>query len=562
MKKFVLFAAICSLSMTSCLDDKGGLDQNSELPEVKMFIPSEVYSASLGTEINITPEVTTDIPESDLEFIWEVLGEGKNDQGNKVYQPLVPMEEQGKVLKYTGHLDENIAALNTAYTCRLHARQTSTGRDFYSSNTFTITLAGVTGLMVLHGDDSTSDVGVLDINEYMPPSIAFPEKAIAYPHIYSEGSGGERIQGKGKYIHQSYTYYHSVYAAYYPQYAPQMNIISAITDKDAAWLDPDALNKKGDWNYYFYMKGEEAINQNKPKRVYTYQVYHFALDGDDVFTCTSIGAFPFLFKEMEGGVANKDGNSVVLNGDLLEIGSGYFPMLFYTEKVNGVEQKGFWGVRSPSPGYWKNYGMLIDTKSDPVLFNPGNMKADLYKMALGASNHVYAALKGDADHPQFAGKFFGVQMQIGTGAYSTYVKNLYDFSSLTDINNAKSFEFGPTANMAYYRTNNAVYRYHIENGEVSGCEKLAMLDGSSLDITGEITMMKLMPDAGATGNQPTHFPSNRTMAIATVDGGKSALWVITLDLMTGRANTAVKYDASNVEGWDFEKIYDIFIKEM
>ena len=60
-----------------------------------------------------------------------------------------------------------------------------TGRNFYSTNTFTITIAGITGLLVLHGDDASSDIGILEAEEFTPSANSLPASPSAVTDMYS-----------------------------------------------------------------------------------------------------------------------------------------------------------------------------------------------------------------------------------------------------------------------------------------------------------------------------------------------------------------------------------------
>lgn len=173
-----------------------------------------VAVASIGGTITIDPVVETDISESDLEYRWEVLGDSLNGEGHRAFFPLVDSLRQGKRLIYQGKFDSNITMLNSPYTCRLHVIQKSTGRDFYSANTFTITISGITGLMILHGDDDSCDIGILDAKTFTPMTLAEPDTPSVVPNLYS-GNNGRNIDGKPKSITQAVTYSLMAYAAYY-----------------------------------------------------------------------------------------------------------------------------------------------------------------------------------------------------------------------------------------------------------------------------------------------------------------------------------------------------------
>ncbi len=568
MKKFLLYISLAATSLTACYDDKGGNDFDTPLDDVEMIIPETAYSTGLGSTITITPEVTTTIPESDLKFYWETLGDKLNDLGEKTFSLLVPEEEQAKVLTYTGHLDDNIGALNTSYTCRLRAHQISTGRDFYSANQFTLTIAGATGLMMLYGDNNSSDIGILQANEFTPSAISFPEKPTALTALYSTANGGEKLQGKGKTIVQNTSEYLALYSAMLPQLLPRCGQIVAMMDNGATWMDKDGLKQLGDWNHLFYIKDKDAVNDNRPKGFYVYMVYLYAFDGDDFFTLSTLSSFPFLFAECTPETVYTDGNQWNYDGNFLVTGISPFQVLMYAESVNGdSNHKGFIGGRSPNPGYFTNYCTLLDSQNDPAVFNPGNMQADLVKMCKDNRGHVMAVLKGDATHSKFASKYFAVDLQLNAPAsadaktaYNGIGRYIYDLSGMTDIDKAISFEFGATQNMCYYATPSGVYQYRVDASSVSAAEKLGMSDGSAWPCTGEVTMMKILDTSV---NTPTHDRATTILVVGTYEAGSAALWALHMDTMSGRINKAVKYDASNVDNWGFNQpIIDVNIKTM
>lgn len=543
--------------LASCYDDRGGNDYDTELPDVEMIIPEDAYSAALGEQITITPEVNTTIDENDLEFKWEVLGTSLyNDQGRNYFTPLVNDDEQGKVLTYTCHLDSAIAALNNSYTCRLHARQKSTGRDFYSTNQFTITIAGLTGLLVLHGDDSKCDVGVLAAEEFMPASNSIPETASASSNLYSQNNDGATISGKGKSIVHAVVSYYS----YYSGYADRFRIF-VQTDKDAAWLNNTNLGYYGDWNSMFYLQGEKAVNDNDPQGLQLYGNYWVAFDGDDMFLCAPTQTYPFLFAEYTPDTECGDGNKLTFAPALLDVASSGVQAVGYATSINGdTSRKGFVGLNQVYAGNMTQYTQMIDTKSDDVKFNPADMKADLVKMAADSRAHVMAVLKGDATNATYAGKYFAVDIYpnasaAGESGNQDKPQYIYDLSSQTDISNALAFEFGSTKNMCYYATPNGVYQYGVDGETLYPAESLGMADGGTLTISGEVTMMKFLdsPNISAHNSEPI-------LLVATYSGGSPALYALHMDETTGKVLTAIKYDSSNVSGWNFGKIYDVNIK--
>ena len=571
-RKYIIQAvyAVCSvLGMAACYDNQSGNDFDVALPDVHIEIPASAYSASLGETITIDPVVTTTIAEDDLQFIWEVNGDSVNAQGKKAFLPLLAEEEQSRTLNYTAHIDRNITTLNLSYPCRLHVKQKSTGRDFYSSNTFTITISGISGLMVLYGTEENSDIAIVQAEDFTPSAMTLPDSPSASMQLYSMSNDGQKIPGKGKQIQQITSLYFTTYMAYYPQIlGTRCGQILALTDKDARWIDKDGFTAYGDWNYLFYVKGDDAFNKNMPRAMYIYMIYIFGFDGGDVFSINALSSFPFLFADATTDTKLNDGHSYSFTGQVCMPGVNPYPCLLYVDAVDGdTNHKGFVGLRSLAPGYFQNYSFLLDTQTDDTPFNPGNMHADLMKMARDNRGHAMAVLKGDNSHPTFAGKFFAVDLQVNgaapVGAQTAFggiPQCLYDLSSLTNISDARFFEFGKTQNMCYYATSNGVYQWRIDGNSIAAVEPLGMTDGSAWSPNGEITMMKLLDNDAMT--TPTHS-SETILLVATWQNEQATLWSLHMDLMSGRISKVVRFDGDTTPGWNFNMpILDASIKNM
>lgn len=558
MKKTYIFILSTLALFASCFDDKGGNDFDIDMPDVEMIIPEDAYSAAIGEQITITPIVNTTIDESDLEFNWEVLTTSLyNSQGRNYFAPLVNDDAQDKVLNYTCHLDSAVEALNKSYTCRLRAHQKSTGRNFYSTNQFTITIAGVTGLLVLHGDDSQSDIGIIEADEFMPSANSLPDSPKATPDLYSAANDGAKIAGKGKSIVQALQqdfYWGSTSVNY-------LYRVFAQTDKTTAWMNSSDLSYYGDWNSMFYLKDDRAVNDNDPKGFTICGNTWLAFDGDDMFMMQANQQPVFLFAEFTSETVCQDGNTFVFDPNITEVSNSGVQYLGYATSVNGdASRKGFVAFSQIYPSSTTMYTSLIDTKSDDVSFTAGDMKADLVKMSTDSREHVMAVLKGDATNATYAGKYFAVDLfpnatAAGESGVQDVPQYIYDLSSLTNMSDAIAFEFGSTKNMCYYATSTAIYQYGVDGATLYPAETLGMADGGSLSISGEITMMKFLDSP----NISTHN-TEPILLVATYSGGSSALYALHMDETTGKVLSAVKYDSSNVSGWNFGKIYDVNIK--
>lgn len=552
--KFLNISLMVSMALTtvSCYDDQEGNDFDTSLPDVEIVIPNAAYSGSLGQTISIEPQIKSEIDDNDLEYFWEVSGARLNGHGRDFYAPLVDNDKQGKTLTYTCKLDSNITSLNKSYKCRLRAHQKSTGRNFFSNETFTITIQGITGLMVLYSDGGGSDVGVLQADEFMPQASSLPEKPNATNALYS-AVNGSKLEGEGISVYQGI-----------PSYIQTANQdrcrILVHTDKDWKWLDRNDLSVYGDWSAVFYLQGDRKVNDGNPKGYAMVTSWAYAFDGDDVFIYEPSAQAQFLFPIYTPNLMCA-GHTFTFSPKVCDVSTSGIQKMMYANSVDGDKTwKGFIGTSGGTLQNIERNTQLLDTGTDAVPFNPGNMKADVMTMKTDHRTHTVAVMRGDASNAMYAGKYFFVDLDTkaaaaGNSGMQGIPQVIIGMDALTDVSSAFAFDFGSTQNMYYYATRSAVYHYGLDGTALAPSQKLCMTDGSAIGISGEITMMKMFD----TGNVKRH-DSDEILLVATWDGAKSALYALHLDTMTGNVTKAARYDAANVEGWAFGKISDVYIK--
>jgi hypothetical protein len=546
--------------LAGCYDDKGGNDYDTTLPDVVMTIPEDVYSGSLGDSIIIKPKIETTIDASDLEYTWEVNGARHNANKRNFFTSMLPADKQGKELHYYCHLDSNITSLSTQYTCRLHAHQKSTGRDFYSSNTFKLTIEGLTGLMVLHGDDNSFDLGILRADEFMPSSSGNPDKPVATPTLYSGNNNGQKLSGKAESVMQIYP--RNVYGSNLDRLE-----IAVQSSTGYSFLSNENFAYQGDWMHLFYLKGDKKLNANKPEGLMNNGQTILGFDDGEIFMCNELGTYPFLKPLIGKNTVCGDGNTYSFTPMFSSTGISSTPQAIgYVDHVNGKAQKGFvlfnyfseWGDPSSE-------AKLMDTKDDNVKFNPSNMHADVKYITPANQNEVKAVLKGDADNSKYPGKYFAICFDFsgdggGESGFLSYVSQLWDLSSEPDIDNAFAFAFGTTDNLCYYATPNGVYNYGVDGSTLYTAKKIVASDGNEVQLKGQVTMMKLLD---------SHFPVNISLKnedpvllVATWDGSESHLYAMHLSDATGQVTKISLYDKSTVDNWAFGKIYDANVKAL
>lgn len=561
MKKYILNILLLmglTLCLGSCYNNQDGLDHDTYMPNLEIVIPHTAYSGDLGSTIEITPIIKNDeIDASDLEYHWEVCGERYNSSGRQFFTDLVSEDQQAQTLKYVCKLDSNITSLNQSYECRLRVRQKSTGRDFYPADNFTITIEGVMGLMVLYADGTGSEVGMLQADEFMPSASSLPDAPMAISGMFATNNGGRQLSGSPVSIMQA-----KVSTSWVSDEGKNRMRIWVRTTDENWWLSRNDLSIYGDWNSIFYLQGDRKVNDGDPKGVFCDESYMYTFDGDDMFKTQLAYVEAYLFPAFSADEPI-DGNTYDFAPvfQKIQAGSGYQGM-FYVNAYNGDSGKnGF--VGASNLGGSEINVELFDTGSDKVKFNPGDMKAQLVKMHTDSRIHVVGVLKGQADNAQYAGKYFFVDLDpmasnIGESTFAGIPQAICDMSSLTDIDNAQTFCFGSTQNMYYYATKTGVYHYGLDGSSLSPAQPLCMTNGSAIALDGEVTMMRMISDF----KNVSRHDSDEIMIVATYNGTRSTIYAFHLDTMTGNVNSVSTYNADNVQGWNFGKIADVYIKSI
>lgn len=551
MKAIKILLALPLLVAAACSDKAGGNDFDTIMPEVKITIAKEAYGGAIGQTLELTASVRTDIDQSDLKFYWEVQGVLTNSAGRPTFTSLVDDADQGLNIRYTCRLSDNITDVNTPLPMRVMAVQTSTGRRFYS-NMVTLTVTGINGLMILHGDENESDVGVLSAPEFTPADIAFPETSTVVPDYYSAANGGRKIKGKGTMILQCIT--HIIYGD-----VPENSHIYINTDKTVEIAHYNDFSHYRTWRDMFY---ECDANRNLTDRgklfIAKNSMYCVGFNDGRFYTFDPAHQTQFLFPFPFSQDIAMDGNAFTFDPFFCDVHYSRILYLMYCNSVNGKPQKGFVGVTQFLPGAMRIN--LLDTKDDAVAFNPGDMEAELITMCTNSNLDVAAVLKGLPTNSRFPDQYFMVLLspQNNTGGESGNAdipRFITGLSNFPDIDNPVAFDFGATPNMCYYASRSGVYNFGLDGTTgISAPRRLVMSDGTPLSFEGEITMLKLLDSP----NISTH-DSTPLLMCATHDGTQARLYAMRIDSSTGHVDSLSTYDSS-MEGWYFAPIRDVNIK--
>lgn len=525
MKKlyWIFFVAI---TWCGCYEDKGNYDYRN-LEDVQVAIKEEgPHSLMYGETLKLTSDVKTSIPDVDLRYDWEV------QMDTIWFNPFVAVA-QGRDLDYKW---EN-AVLNKekTYKMRLNVTQISNGRHFYSNVVDVMLSMAPTalGLMVLHGDENTSDIGVIEAAEFqlVKPATGFINKTdVAY---YSAKNRNQKIAGKGTGLWQTFLTGSTG--------APDNIVIIALTENSSAVVKSKTMEKEGEWNDLFL----GGLNAGQPEGISmdNYNLYIF--DGGDIFTRRPYKyrvAVP-LYEYDEG----RDGH-----------GYRFYPQLFIPSG-RGIGQSILFDVNkcgfvSVGQIYDFSYLALLDINEPGIQipFNPGDMRADLLYWDAGGKYGMLAVMKSKSD-----GSYFIAEMNDAANDIKDFPKYKYELSHINDVKsgNVVDWAFGKNQiNMGYYATPQGVYHFSVDDGNPIRPSELVMENNSKVEFDGDITLMKILKPQ-VTGGKG-YYMDNVVMVVGTYGGtsGSGKLYSLELDPNSGK----VKSQLGIYEG--FDRIQEVEIK--
>lgn len=521
---YILLVMLCGIAQTGCYEDKGNYDYTT-LDTLSIKLPVKELNVQLGDTATVVPEVQTDIPETDLDYFWQIYS-FSTANGRYVYMPM----NQDKNLNYVCQLNDLMPSLGT-YQLRLCAKQKSTGREFYSA-LLPFSISGLTGLLVLHNNGDKSDIGIIRDRDFMLSDAE--TKINIMPHWYSASNGGSAIEGHGKSIIQ-----HLVKNMKRLGTLSEANII-VIGDKGATVCDYPSMKRLGGWESLF----AAATYQGHPQYYSLGSSYGFAVDNGYLYARSSLPTMKFF------GAPDMipETNGFTISSQFYYEQSGkLFKGLFYDGHI-----RGFAAISSPKAGIGGNYNAYtsifkITTSGETDI---SDLQADCLSLEKGgASNHYLGVMQRDN------GERFVVEMDPTSKVQDRVFVANYSSDGLQDFPNAIYFTSGDSqANMCYYATKDAVYHYTVLNGRELTSKVLTLNDGTALPISGDITMLKVIkPYLG----DFTYYNSNKILLVATYGGlpGTGKLYSLSIDQMTGLVK-------SNKVFQGFDKIVDATIKAL
>lgn len=505
----ILFLCLC---LSACTDDDNNYDY-ATLDDLRVEFPASSINRGIGEQVNVIPTITTDIPVSDLEYTWEIGCSGSVTGGPFAFLTL--QESPDGSLDYKGVLSELMPAPGT-YTLRLHIRQKSNGRNFYS-DLFSLTLSGVTGMMVLNDVNGNSDIAVVTANEFRPSTSNEDVPDKVYPDYYSANNGGAKIEGIGKYLTQLQGG-NSTYANYHA--------IIAVTDRTNVAAGYGGLTEiAGGWNNLLFYGGlNRGIPQNIVYSMPTDPMYRFQdvfiFDGGEVY---GRQADEFVLRPNLG-----NRNACLLSYDLAP-----WIMLPSSPSMGSVQAYLFDQSSHSVLGITNIMGVLKSNSPDEnsikkldfpsAAFNPANMEGDMVYWAVGGVDQHSLAVMQRGNGEKYIAEF---DMTTGTD-FNRIPVAIYEMSSLPEIDDVTHYAFvadGSTPNACFYATPGSVYRFTVDgSGSALSATPLKRQGGEAVTFDGNISMLKII-----------RHQDREMMIVGASDGDKDGkLYIMDIDPVTG-----------------------------
>lgn len=514
MKTRTLSYLLAAVMLTSCYKDKGNYSYTSLYNfSLDTTTLSTRYDIVLGDTLKLNPVINTTVTESELAYHWEVFNAADTFK-------TISTDRQ---LRYKAGPSADIPSPGD-YKMRLRVENKADHRQLYS-DVIQLRVSGTVGLLVLHGNNTESDIDLLVAPQFLVNAGNVP---VSHHHHYYSETNGSKIAGKGVQI------IHSV-SQVLSSNADRCYIV-AITDKDMVLAHYTALEKKGDYRSLFM--GPTYKGQPQAFQLFNNYVELY-LDGGQLFLENSTTGNKFVT-----GVTPANANIAPYIIQAITNNSN---------KIVAFDQtaKKFYGITNVYEG---GSASSFPLSSPTAIFNTGNMNADLVYMDHGSrNNRVLAVFRNGATR-------FLAELDFETTTLNDQPVAKYDMNALPEISNALFHAFGDNQiNMCYYATSSSVYQYAVNNGNALSATPLAMQNGAPLTFSGEITMMKILKPLRlfkdwATGISPfSYYNYNKVMLIATYEGNVGTLHSLQIDELTGKVISHQQYTG-------FDRIADANIK--
>ncbi|MCL2562024.1 MAG: PKD-like family lipoprotein [Rikenellaceae bacterium] len=525
---YITAVALLTFVFSGCYKDKGNYDYIS-LAEVTIETTSGIYTFNqkLGDHLTIPMTVTVrgGISESDLTYQWDF-------KNSAVFRDL------------EGHTGKNFdrdlgpdGYFNTygTFITRLRATWVENGFTFEAfSPLISIVLSGDPGLMVLHGDNTGLDVGMVIDNMFLVLAASSTTEKVVY-NSYSSVNGS-RIPGEGITVIQQ----------------DNTNVANAwcfvLTDLGMVFFEPVNFQKLGDYDDLFFSVSGRKYYQGKPEAIFCWSP-RAVIDSGDIFYQFAGSQFGLRTEFIWSGV-NYLPEYKVSKHAIFANGRGITNLVAFDELQRRIIRFGTLSTGGSSNVLW-----LFDSNNGP--FNLNNMQADLLHLSWGGmisnQDNFVGVFKDDTDE-LFLGEF---RVTGADAVNNTWAQFKYSVDLLPNFADAKFYGFGITNNLCYYATDNAVYQFGLAGatGTTVGRKLLYGIDSPvDFPFSGEITMMKVFRPSLSSMTAATYYHLyGEVLLVGTYENGEGTLYAIRLSQGNGNA---ISY-----KSWGgFGRIYDADLK--
>lgn len=515
--KTFLISLCLGFLATGCSDS---LPEYAELDELNIRLDQQLYTCAIGDMLYIEPKITGTVPMEELTFDWEV-GHGEGYGDHTQFTSIAQMRN----LSIECALGPLFPAPGT-YTLRIHARQPSSGREFYSPH-FNLKITGQTGLMILYGNDGTSDIALIrDFTNQSNGSVI--------KDYFSSANGNHKIAGTGKFLTQlqggepTFNNYHTVIA---------------VTDETSVGADYLTMSETPDgWNKLLFQgnfnrKQPENITYGGVDPIYKYQEVYI-IDGGEVYgrQCSE-----FVLRPAIGTSSNSYINFYDIAPFVYISPRGTYSVWLFDKKSRGFV--GITNIISVFMNGAADAGSVVKVFTPGGKFNPSRMRANMIYMAAGAEvGHLLAVMERDN------GEKFVAELNTIPNDPSGTAQAIYDFDYTTgeDILGFDFSSHAPSRQCCYFYTRSRILRFSPDGKggtlyplPINGNGRPGMQDNE------EITRMETI-----------QFDGENLMLIATWNGVEAKILCYTYNLHTGDVDSLIS--SWTVPG----KVSDIHLKHI
>ena len=518
-----LLCILLVLTGNACFKDKGNYSYNPLPPVITIDTNSYFLSYQKVFDkdtLTIDPIIAYDGDPDDLSYEWQIRGKGKI-----MFETI----QKGKQLKYKVGNDA-VVYQAAPYDLRLAVVNSKLALDSATKRanmvySKVISLSVVSelflGMMVLHGDGTQSDVGLIEDNAVMPKPGPSVTRKIT-PDFYSATNNGEKIPGVGKQVEKMGFYVSNCTNCF--------AYIYVFTDQAQLQTDFMKLQKLGSYASLFTLPSFASGKMQAFARMgASTSPYKAMVDDGRLFYGNFVGPlfnpdFDYYAAPYLGLVANFSSNKGAVIFDTIS--------------------KAF--LFSPSDSYTGAVYKFPNSTISGVNLQPNDMKARMIYMDTRDQNYNTLAVMKDLA----SGNDYLAEFNFGVADGDKVSLGRYPMEGLPGYGDIRYYAFGRELNMVYYATGKSIYQYRYKDGNIAS-------SAYTFPAGEEITMMKVIKYEGsATSEYSGYYQfSNKQLAVGTVDAeGKGKLHLFSINTVTGQ----ITYQ-TNFEG--FGKIYDVAPKD-